>query len=85
MNLITRRIRSQIKHRVPEIAKKTGVSDQLLRQWLKGTMPRPEKLKLLAKATGKTVNWYMSGDRPTQNKDLDRLIATYEKVLSFPR
>lgn len=57
----TNRLRQKLLNRVPEISKKTGISDPLLRKYLKGTIPGVNNLKLLAEEIPCSTDWLLFG------------------------
>ncbi len=44
-----------------EFARKAGISDQLFRKYLKGSIPGCDKLLLISYVSGKSVDWLLTG------------------------
>ena len=66
----------EIKDRIQEIAqpnpgafaKKAGISDQLMRKYLKGSEPGADKIKKIAEAAGVNEKWLLSGKGEKYNR-----------------
>lgn len=50
------------KRQISAFARKCGIGDTTLRQYLDGAMPRLDKVIQIAKATGTSINWLATGE-----------------------
>lgn len=59
---ISQRLIDTLTNIIPEISKKTGWKDQVIRRWVNGSLPGLDKIEELCRAAGISVRWLLTGE-----------------------
>ena len=60
-NQIRQRLIQTITDIIPKISKRTGWKDQVIRRWVKGSLPGVDKVEELCHAAGISIQWLLTG------------------------
>jgi len=74
------RISQVISKRIPEISKKTGWKDPVIRRWANGSLPGIDKIEELCGAIGVSIQWLLTGE---EKPDPVLSIQTVPKMQTF--
>jgi hypothetical protein len=68
---------------IPEISKKTGWKDQVIRRWINGSLPGIDKVEELCQAANISTNWLITGiGEDVDRADIRNLISKARRILT---
>lgn len=81
---LNKRLAELMEKRVPEIAQKTGISQSSLYYYCKDRMPEADKLWKISQATGKSMEWLLTGKEEPRAPDGTFIVAEAGENYSQP-